>query len=110
MSLNYREGILHMEDVPLTELAAAVGTPTYAYSRQYLSEAVERLQTAFAATPTKIHYAVKANSNLSILRLMADLGCGFDIVSGGELVFHMGPTPNKEFGRSRSHRPGSQVH
>jgi len=86
MTLNYREDILLMEDVPLTELAAAIGTPTYAYSRQYLTDAIERLQAAFAATPTKIHYAVKANSNIAILRLMSELGCGFDIVSGGELT------------------------
>ena len=86
MTLNYREDILHMEDVPLSELAAAIGTPTYAYSHQHLTDAIERLQAAFAATPTKIHYAVKANSNIAILRLMSELGCGFDIVSGGELT------------------------
>ena len=86
MTLNYRDDALYMEGVPISELAAAVGTPTYAYSRQYLTEAVERLQGAFAATPNKIHYAVKANSNIAILRLMSELGCGFDIVSGGELT------------------------
>jgi diaminopimelate decarboxylase len=82
---SYVDDTLHVEGVSLAELAAAVGTPAYVYSKAYITRAVEALQAAFAGTSTDLHYAVKANSNLAILRLMADLCTGFDIVSGGEL-------------------------
>ncbi len=77
---------LHCEQVPLPDLAAAYGTPLYVYSTQALTDALGQYQHAFAALNPLICYAVKANSNLSILRHFARLGCGFDIVSGGELV------------------------
>ncbi|NKC00553.1 MAG: diaminopimelate decarboxylase [Pseudomonadales bacterium] len=83
--MSYQDNQLHMEEVALATIAEALGTPSYVYSKRYLDEAVEQLKSAFAGTPTKIHYSVKANSNLSILRVMAAHGCGFDIVSGGEL-------------------------
>ena len=76
---------LYVEDVCLEDIASAVGTPAYIYSAAYIRSAIAQLQQAFAATPARIHYAVKANSNLSILALVHELGCGFDIVSGGEL-------------------------
>lgn len=73
------------EDVPLRKIADAVGTPAYVYSRASIESAYRRLDRAFGSLPHSICYAVKANSNLSVLRVLARLGAGFDIVSGGEL-------------------------
>ena len=80
------DGQLHFEGVALAELAARFGTPLYVYSRAALEEAYRSYAQAFANTPHLICYAAKANSSLAILNLFARLGCGFDIVSGGELV------------------------
>lgn len=75
----------HCEQIPYSVLAAEYGTPLYIYSQQAMTAALNQYQQAFAALQPLICYAVKANSNLSILRHFARLGCGFDIVSGGEL-------------------------
>lgn len=75
----------HCEQIPYSVLAAEYGTPLYVYSQQAMTAAFNQYQQAFAALQPLICYAVKANSNLSILRHFARLGCGFDIVSGGEL-------------------------
>ncbi len=75
-----------VEDVPLAELAARFGTPCYVYSRAQLTSNWQAYDTAFGPRPHRIHYAVKANSNLAILNILQRLGCGFDIVSGGELA------------------------
>ncbi|MFP6834834.1 MAG: diaminopimelate decarboxylase [Pseudomonadales bacterium] len=80
-----RDDVLHIEDVPLTRIADSVGTPTYVYSSAHLRDQFDRLTEAFSGLDAQICYAVKANSNLSVLRLFHDLGAGFDIVSGGEL-------------------------
>ena len=74
-----------MDEVSLLDIAQAVGTPAYVYSASHMRSQVNRLREAFAALPMDIHYAVKANGNLAVLQLFADLGCGFDIVSAGEL-------------------------
>ncbi|PIT59624.1 diaminopimelate decarboxylase [Snodgrassella alvi] len=76
---------LKCEQVPYSALAAEYGTPLYVYSQQAMAAALNRYQQAFASLQPLICYAVKANSNLSILRYFAQLECGFDIVSGGEL-------------------------
>jgi diaminopimelate decarboxylase len=76
---------LFCEQVPLHTLAERFGTPLYVYSAGIIRERVSDFQNAFRGTDCKICYSVKANSNLSILRLLAKLGCGFDVVSGGEL-------------------------
>ncbi|PIT17539.1 diaminopimelate decarboxylase [Snodgrassella alvi] len=76
---------LKCEQVPYSALAAEYGTPLYVYSQQAMAAALNQYQQAFASLQPLICYAVKANSNLSILRYFAQLGCGFDIVSGGEL-------------------------
>ena len=73
------------ERVPLAQLAKRFGTPLYVYSASMFRERVLAFQKAFAAQDHAICYSVKANSNLSILKLLASLGCGFDVVSGGEL-------------------------
>lgn len=82
----YRKGALYCEDVPLSKIAAAVGTPTYVYSRATLERHFHVLDSAFEGVPHLLCYAMKANSNLALLRLLAKWGSGFDIVSGGELL------------------------
>lgn len=81
---HYRNGVLHCEDLSLVELARTHGTPLYVYSSACVRERFREIRSAFGAG-TAICYAVKANSNLSILKLLASLGAGFDLVSGGEL-------------------------
>lgn len=76
---------LKCEQVPYSVLAAQYGTPLYVYSQKAMADAFNLYQKAFADLKPLICYAVKANGNLSILRYFASLGCGFDIVSGGEL-------------------------
>ena len=77
---------LYCENIRFTDLANQFGTPLYVYSQQALNQAFTDYQTAFSALNPLICYAVKANSNLSIIRHFARLGCCFDIVSGGELA------------------------
>ena len=77
------DNTLHAEDVCLTAIADAVGTPAYVYSQSAIEERYRRLARSLG--DTRICFSVKANSNLAILRLMQSLGAGFDIVSGGEL-------------------------
>ena len=78
-------GVLHAEQVPIPAIAAAVGTPTYVYCANAIRMRYEQLTQAFAGVPHRIHFAMKANSNLAVLRLLHDMGAGVDIVSGGEL-------------------------
>jgi diaminopimelate decarboxylase len=87
----------HLEEVPLAEIAARCGTPTYVYSRAHFVRQYQALDTALAALPHRICYAVKANSNLAVLDVFAQLGAGFDIVSGGELerVMRTGVEPTR---------------
>jgi diaminopimelate decarboxylase len=80
----YRDGILHAEDVPLTEIASAVGTPFYVYSTATLERHFRVFDEALAGMDHLICYAMKANSNLAVLRVMARLGAGMDVVSIGE--------------------------
>jgi diaminopimelate decarboxylase len=82
----YRENTLYIEDLPLEQIARQFGTPAYVYSKAALDDAFNAYRQAFDALDPLICYAVKANSNLSILRHFARLGAGFDIVSGGELA------------------------
>ncbi len=77
--------VLHCEDVSLTKLAERYGTPLYVYSAAAIRERYEAFDDAFRDLPHTICYSVKANSNLTILRMLARKGCGFDVVSGGEL-------------------------
>ena len=82
---NYRDGELYCEGLPLYRIADAVGTPVYIYSEQTLRRHVRVFDEAFQSVPHLICYAVKANSNINVLRRFAQWGTGFDIVSGGEL-------------------------
>jgi diaminopimelate decarboxylase len=81
-----RDGLLHIEGVPLDAIAARHGTPCYVYSRQALANAYFAYCQALEGSDSQVCYAVKANSNIAILNLFAGFGAGFDIVSGGELV------------------------
>ena len=81
---DYRGGVLHAEDVPLPEIAAAVGTPVYVYSTATLTRHYRVFEEALAGLDHVICYAMKANSTLAVLRLMASLGAGMDVVSEGE--------------------------
>ena len=84
-SFHYRDGHLFCEDVDLTVAAGKFGTPVYIYSAGTLLDHYTRLDAALAPLDHLICYAVKANSNRAILKLLAEAGAGFDIVSGGEL-------------------------
>jgi diaminopimelate decarboxylase len=81
----YRNGVLHAEDVSLASLADEIGTPFYCYSTATLERHYRVFAEAFDGVPTLICYAMKANSNQSVLRTLAGLGAGADVVSGGEL-------------------------
>ncbi|MDR5866375.1 diaminopimelate decarboxylase [Halomonas koreensis] len=82
---DYRDGVLHAEDVPLPRLAEEFGTPCYVYSKATLTRHFRAYTEALGGHPHLICYAVKANANLAVLNLLARLGAGFDIVSVGEL-------------------------
>lgn len=90
-------GLLHAEQLPLSTLAERFGTPLYVYSRTQLEANYLAFDRAFAEVPHQVCFAVKANSNLAVLNVLARLGAGFDIVSGGELerVLAAGGEPGK---------------
>src|SRR5579864_2186314 len=81
----YRGGVLHAEAVNLDTLAAAVGTPFYCYSTATLERHYKVFAGAFADVPALVCYAMKANSNQAVIRTLAKLGAGADVVSAGEL-------------------------
>ena len=81
----YRDGVLHAEDVSLSAIAEAIGTPFYCYSSATLERHFQIFTDAFSDTDTLVCYAIKSNSNLAILRTLGQLGAGMDIVSEGEL-------------------------
>ena len=86
-------GALHCDRVSLETLARRYGTPLYVYSAGQILQRLELFQQAFAGRDHLVCYAVKANSSLAILKLLADKGAGFDIVSGGELERVMAVAP-----------------
>jgi diaminopimelate decarboxylase len=97
VSYSYRNGALHAEDVALEEIARRFGTPCYVYSRAAIASAYGEFSRALSGRDSLVCYSVKANSNLAVLALLARLGAGFDIVSGGELarVLAAGGDPGK---------------
>ncbi len=82
---DYRNGELYAEDVAIGEIAAAVGTPFYCYSTATLARHYRLFSAAVADLDARIYYSLKANSNLAVVRTLAKMGAGADIVSGGEL-------------------------
>jgi diaminopimelate decarboxylase len=86
MAFTYRDGALCAEQVPLEDIARRFGTPCYVYSRAAIERHYGEFARALAGRKALVAYSVKANSNLGVLALLARLGAGFDIVSGGELA------------------------
>ncbi|SES34811.1 diaminopimelate decarboxylase [Rhizobium sp. NFR03] len=82
----YRDGVLHAEDVPVTDIARAVGTPFYCYSTATLERHYAVFAKAFEGVDALVCYAMKANSNQAVLKTLGRLGAGIDVVSGGELT------------------------
>ena len=93
----YRDNELSVEEVTLADIAEKEGTPCYVYSSAAILSQYRAYEQAFGTAPHQVCFAVKANSNLSILRMLAEAGAGFDIVSGGELfrVLRAGGDPAK---------------
>ena len=85
-ALSYRDDALHMEQVSVDELAKQYGTPCYVYSKQAILDVYQAYTDSFASLDHQVCYAVKANSNLAVLGMLAQAGAGFDIVSRGELM------------------------
>jgi diaminopimelate decarboxylase len=96
-NFEYRQGELHCEQVPVSRIVKELGTPCYIYSHATLVRHYQVYDRAFAVVPHIVAFAMKANSNLAILRLMAKQGSGVDIVSGGELfrALKAGVPPSK---------------
>ncbi|MFB3302340.1 diaminopimelate decarboxylase [Pseudomonas sp. AMR01] len=96
-AFNYRDGELFAEGVALSAIAERFGTPTYVYSRAHIEAQYRSFTDPLAGVPHMVCYAVKANSNLGVLNVLARLGAGFDIVSRGELerVLAAGGKPEK---------------
>jgi diaminopimelate decarboxylase len=84
--IGYSKDVLHIEEISAEKLAEKYDTPLYVYSKSTISQAYGSFRDAFNSHPLMVCYAVKANANLGVLGLLASLGAGFDIVSGGELT------------------------
>ncbi len=95
--LAYREGELFLEDVRLADLAREHGTPLFVYSKASMLAALNAYRRGLQGREAHVHYAMKANSSLAVLQVFAQAGCGFDIVSGGELerVMAAGGNPSQ---------------
>jgi len=106
-----RDGELFADDVPLAAIAETAGTPCYVYSRAAMEAALDAYQDALAGCRHLVCYAVKANSNLAVLDLLARRGAGFDIVSGGELerVIAAGGDPGKVVFSGVGKQPGEMA-
>ncbi|KAF7276207.1 hypothetical protein GWI33_010817, partial [Rhynchophorus ferrugineus] len=86
MSFTRQQGVLYAEDCSLEDLAQQYATPLYVYSKAALTQHYQDMDAAFAFIDHQICFAVKSNSNLAVLNVLAKLGAGFDIVTGGELA------------------------
>jgi diaminopimelate decarboxylase len=84
-SIRYQDGVLHCDAVPLPQIAAQVGTPTYIYSLKRALANYRRIKTAFAVLKPDVHYSAKANGNLTLLKTLIEAGAGIDAVSAGEI-------------------------
>jgi len=96
-AFEYREKTLFCEDVRIDDIISQVGTPTYIYGKNAILARYHELETAFKDVDTLICFSVKSNSNLSICKILAEEGSGFDVVSGGELfrAIKAGGDPSK---------------
>jgi len=96
-NFNYKNGKLYCENVDLAKLAESFGTPFYVYSKKSMVERYRNFENAFEDLPHQIHYSVKSNSNINIIKLFCSLGAGLDVNSGGELyrALQAGANPEK---------------
>ncbi len=96
-NFNYKNGKLYCENVDLAKLAEIFGTPFYVYSKKSMVERYRDFENAFEDLPHQIHYSVKSNSNINIIKLFSSLGAGLDVNSGGELyrALQAGANPEK---------------
>lgn len=96
-NFNYKNGKLYCENVDLAKLAESFGTPFYVYSKKSMVERYRDFENAFEDLPHQIHYSVKSNSNINIIKLFCSLGAGLDVNSGGELyrALQAGANPEK---------------
>ena len=96
-TLSYQQGLLAIEEVSTQQLVQQYGTPLYVYSKKAVLDAYQAYTDSFAEIDHQICYAVKANSNLAVLKVLAEAGAGFDLVSSGELarVLAAGADPSK---------------
>lgn len=96
-SIRYVNKLLHVDDVPVTDIIAEVGSPTYIYSIRRALENFNRIQLAFSGMDAHVHYSMKANANLQVLRHLTEAGAGIDAVSGGEIhrALRIGTHPEK---------------
>lgn len=106
----YCDEVLHIDGVSVLRLAKQFGTPSYVYSSSAIIEAYRTYQTSFAGIPHRICYAVKANSNLAILKLLSEEGAGFDIVSKGELLRVLQVTDGKKVVFSGVGKTADDIH
>lgn len=106
----YCDEVLHIDGVSVLSLAKQFGTPSYVYSSSAIIEAYRAYQTSFATIPHRICYAVKANSNLAILKLLSEEGAGFDIVSKGELLRVLQVTDGKKVVFSGVGKTADDIH
>ena len=104
----YEANQLQCEEVPLKTIAVTAGTPVFVYSSAAIRENLDAYKRSLEGIPYEIHYAVKANSSLAVLALLASEGAGFDIVSGGELFRVLrargNPAKDRLFGRRQDSR------
>ena len=85
-NFNYKVDQLHVEDVAISDIASSVGTPFYVYSQSSIEENYRDFENAMSGTKCLICYAMKANSNQAVLKILGNLGAGMDVVSGGEYL------------------------
>ena len=97
MNINHKKGSYQIDDVSVLDIADKFGTPCFIYSANSISQNFSEIKDIFCNEKNSVYYSVKANSSLSILKLLSDLGAGFDIVSIGELerVIKVGANPKK---------------
>ena len=97
MNINHKKGSYQIDDVSVSDIADKFGTPCFIYSANSISQNFSEIKDIFCNEKNSVYYSVKANSSLSILKLLSDLGAGFDIVSIGELerVIKVGANPKK---------------
>ena len=113
MNIENKNGLCEIDGISAQEIANDFGTPCFVYSEKSITKSFKEIQDVFCNDKRNVFYSVKANSNLSILKLLSDMGSGFDIVSIGELerVLKIGADPKKiiySIGFIKINEPGNK--